>query len=99
MDTEQLKASLKKLHANLEDADTLDGELKELLQVLDSDIQSLLGKGQSTAERNGTDQPLGAEAVSLAARTQSLSARFAAEHPRLDPVLRELGAILEKMGI
>lgn len=89
MDTEQLKASLKKLHANLEQADTLDGELKELLQVLDSDIHTLLGK----------EETLGAEAGSLAARTQSLSARFAAEHPHLEPVLRELGAILERMGI
>ena len=98
MDIEQLKASLKKLHANLEHADPLDGELKELLQVLDSDIQSLLGKAQSSAPI-GNEQPIGAEATSLAARTQSLSARFAAEHPHLDPVLRELGAILEKMGI
>ncbi|MEO8408217.1 MAG: DUF4404 family protein [Oxalobacteraceae bacterium] len=32
-------------------------------------------------------------------RSQAISAKFAAEHPQLEPVLRELGQILNRMGI
>ncbi|MGI4847849.1 MAG: DUF4404 family protein [Janthinobacterium lividum] len=39
------------------------------------------------------------EQPGLAQRTQEISARFAVDHPRLEPVLRELGAILERIGI
>ncbi|CUI06072.1 DUF4404 family protein [Massilia antarctica] len=35
----------------------------------------------------------------LAERTQEITARFAAEHPRLEPALRELGRMLSNMGI
>ena len=39
------------------------------------------------------------DAADLASRTQELAARFAAEHPRVEPALRELGNILSSMGI
>ncbi|HEX9172670.1 MAG TPA: DUF4404 family protein [Telluria sp.] len=35
----------------------------------------------------------------MAERTQEITARFAAQHPRLEPALRELGNILASMGI
>lgn len=35
----------------------------------------------------------------LAERTQEITAKFAAEHPRLEPALRELGRMLSNMGI
>ena len=89
MTAENLKESLKTLHANLETTGELDPELKHLLQVLDSDIHQLLSKEAQNAS----------EASVLAQQAQSISARFAARHPRIEPVLRELGNILASMGI
>lgn len=89
MSTNDLKQTLIKLHANLEAAENVDPELKEILQVLDKDIQALLDKDE-------TDDSISGELVE---RSQAISAQFAAEHPQLEPVLRELGQILHRMGI
>ena len=88
MDKDKLKDTLNKLHADLAVGE-VDAELKELLRVLDSDIHLLLNKETRDSSNAG----------GLAARTQAISAKFAAEHPRIDPILRELAAILERMGI
>lgn len=91
MSNEQLKSTLKELHRHLESAGTsVDGELKSLLQVLDSDIHQLLQQ-QAPVED--------AEEGVLATRAQELAARFAAQHPALERVLRQLGITLESMGI
>ncbi|WP_025916914.1 DUF4404 family protein [Herminiimonas sp. CN] len=89
MDTNELKQTLIKLHANLETTENLDPELKEILQVLDKDIQALLDKDDA-------DDSISGELVD---RSQAISAKFAAEHPQLEPILRELGQILQRMGI
>lgn len=89
MTTNNLKQTLIKLHANLEATENLDPELKEILQVLDKDIQVLLDKDE-------TDSSITDELVD---RSQAISAKFAAQHPQLEPVLRELGQILHRMGI
>jgi hypothetical protein len=89
MTADNLKESLKQLHANLETTGQVDPELKQLLQMLDSDIQLLLAKeARSTEDANG-----------LADRAQAISAKFAAEHPHVEPALRDLGNILSSMGI
>jgi arsenate reductase-like glutaredoxin family protein len=85
-----LKAQLKALHQNLAETGEVDEELQELLRQLDRDIEQLLEKREDEAD---------ADAFGLAERTQELSARFAVEHPRLEPTLRELGRILANMGI
>lgn len=85
-----LKAQLKALHQNLGETGEVDEELQELLKQLDRDIETLLEK---RAEEQEVDT------FGLAERTQELSARFAAEHPRLEPTLRELGRLLANMGI
>ena len=90
MNIVNLKETLKQLHASLEATGNVDDELKQLLQVLDSDIRQLLDKEE-------TQEP--ADSEGLADRAQFISAKFAAEHPQLEPVLRELGAILARMGI
>ena len=88
-----LKAHLKSLHANLEQTEHVDDELQELLRQLDGDIKNLLDKGaEEELEEEGG--PYG-----LAERTQEITARFAVEHPTLEPTLRELGRILQNMGI
>ena len=85
-----LKAQLKALHQNLAETGEVDEELQELLRQLDRDIEHLLDK---RAEEEEVDT------YGLAERTQELSARFAVEHPRLEPTLRELGRLLANMGI
>jgi len=90
MDRENLKDLLKQLHEGLNSTDQVDTELKTLLHELDADIQHLL-----SAEKT-PDDPIFA---GLTERSQALSAQFAAKHPRLEPVLRELGGMLEKIGV
>jgi len=90
MDT-NLKASLKNLHANLAATGPVDEELRELLLQLDGDIKQLL---EQRAVPEGESETYG-----LAERTQEISAKFAAQHPQLEPALRELGNILSSMGI
>jgi hypothetical protein len=91
MHIDHLKKSLKTLHAQLETTGQVDGELRELLRVLDGDIQQLL-------EKEPADEAL-SHTYGLAERTQELTAEFAAKHPQLEPALRELGTILASMGI
>jgi hypothetical protein len=89
MTAETLKESLKQLHASLETTGEIDPELRELLQVLDGDIQALLIKEEQASS----------DAIDLAEQAQAISAKFAAEHPRIEPALRDLGNILASMGI
>lgn len=86
-----LKSSLKTLHANLENAGDVDEELQDLLRQLDGDIKALLDKRAA--------EPADTTTYGLAERTQEITAKFAAQHPRLEPALRELGNILASMGI
>jgi hypothetical protein len=88
-----LKASLKTLHTRLADAGPVDEELLELLKQLNGDITLLLERGGAPAEAGATTT------YGLAERTQEISAKFAAQHPTLEPALRELGNILSSMGI
>lgn len=91
MNSANLKDLLKKLHESLAATEQVDDdELKSLLKQLDADIRQLL-----SGER-GPDDPVFA---GLNARSQAMSATFAAKHPRLEPILRELGDMLEKIGV
>ena len=85
-----LKAHLQSLRQDLAETGEVDDELQELLRQLDRDIKQLLEKSEEEADT---------DTYGLAERTQELSARFAVEHPRLEPTLRELGRILANMGI
>lgn len=90
MDT-NLKSSLQELHAKLDTSGPVDEELQGLLLQLDSDIKQLLERRAASVEETTT--------YGLAERTQELSAKFAVQHPQLEPALRELGRILGNMGI
>jgi uncharacterized tellurite resistance protein B-like protein len=89
MTADTLKESLKQLHASLETTGEVDPELKELLYVLDGDIQALLIKEEQAPS----------EAIDLSEQAQAISAKFAAKHPRIETMLRDLGNILASMGI
>ncbi len=90
MNNDHLKNTLKDLHQHLDATGTIDAELKTLLQTLDRDIHQLLNQAPAATE---------AEDAGLADRAQELSAKFAAQHPQLEKLLRELGSTLERMGI
>ena len=88
-----LKASLSSLRNHLASAGPIDDELQELLTQLDGDIKQLLER------RAAEPEPGESNTYGLAERTQEISAKFAAQHPQLEPALRELGNILSSMGI
>ena len=90
MDT-NLKASLQNVRASLASTGSVDAELQELLLQLDGDIKLLLERRAEAAPDSTT--------YGLAERTQEISAKFAAQHPQLEPALRELGHILASMGL
>ncbi len=91
MTMENLKQSLKNLHANLEGTADVDPELRALLQSLERDIQALLAR-----ETPAVATP---ESNRLLERAQSISARLAARHPNMELALRELTDILGNIGI
>jgi hypothetical protein len=92
-----LKQHLKTLHADLASTGEVDAELKDLLRQLDGDIKTLLERRLS--EEAGGASTAETTTYGLAERSQEITAKFAAKHPRLEPALRELGNILANMGI
>lgn len=100
-DSASLKSHLKLLHANLAQTGDVDEELQALLRQLDGDIERLLERRSSAELAAAPAAPAATESdtFDLAERTQELTARFAVEHPRLEPALRELGRMLANMGI
>jgi hypothetical protein len=99
-----LKQHLKTLHADLASTGEVDAELTDLLRQLDGDIKTLLERrlqedaGQPVTGHAGTASTA-STTYGLAERSQEITAKFAAQHPRLEPALRELGNILASMGI
>jgi hypothetical protein len=91
-----LKQHLKTLHADLASTGEVDAELKDLLRQLDGDIKILLER--RLAEDADAGEP-DSTTYGLAERSQEITAKFAARHPRLEPALRELGNMLSNMGI
>lgn len=91
MKQEQLKQLLTQLHSVLSEENQLDDELKSQLQDLNQDIKQVLDK-----DSQQHDDPIFA---ALKEKSTDLSAQFAAQHPKLEPVLRELASMLEKIGI
>jgi hypothetical protein len=88
MQKEQLKQTLTTLHKELAGDQSVDPELQSLLATLDDDIHKLLTADAQPPETNG-----------VADAAEALAARFAAEHPRLEALVRELVASLAKMGV
>ena len=101
-DTANLKSHLKDLHANLAATGDVDEELQTLLRQLDGDIRTLLDRRTAIAAdeaQQQVDDLAQSQTYGIAERTQELTARFAVEHPRLEPALREIGRMLANMGI
>ena len=89
-----LKTHLHTLHQNLAQAGgDVDDETQDLLRRLDTDIKQVLER------RAADDADAATDAYGLTTRAQELTAQFAVKHPRLEPVLRQLGNMLSSMGI
>ena len=95
MTTDNLKQQLLQLHTALSGGAPLDQEMVALLRVLDADIRSTLAQVQP----GDPVQIAPASGEGLTSRAQEISARFAAQHPHLEPVLRELTDTLQRIGI
>jgi hypothetical protein len=98
-DATNLKSHLKDLHANLSRTGEVDEELQALLRQLDGDIHALLEQRTQAAAAADLQAIADSDTYGLAERTQEITAKFAVEHPRLEPALRELGRMLANMGI
>ncbi len=89
MERQQLHERLKELHAELEDAPSVDTESRELLRSLVDDIREMLkDSGAETLEPHGvTDQ------LREAAR------RFEESHPTLATTVGRVADALSNLGI
>lgn len=86
MNQEKIQSLLAQLQKELDNGDTLDNETIALLKKLDRNIDEMI-------ESAGNDNaPIMDDAIAL-------EARFAANHPMAERVLRELIDTLSKMGI
>lgn len=85
MSQERVKALLSELRTELAATDSLDSETLELARKLDQDMDQLLDQSE----------PLAPELENAIA----LEARFAANHPVAERIVRELVAVLGRMGI
>ncbi len=88
MDLDELKGTLKSLHEELALETEVDQELKDLLTTLDEDIQQLVEPAAAPEGEGGVLE-----------QAESLAARFAAAHPRLESMMQEVVAALAKMGV
>ena len=89
MTTEEIKTSLRQLHAELAQGHAVDPEVTSLLHVLEKDIHSLLDEPNAAA----------AHAHPLADRLDAAALQLEVGHPKLAPVLRQVGEALSRIGI
>jgi hypothetical protein len=91
MSTEELNELLRRLHAELARADSLDPESRKLLGMVISEVR-MIGTGETDNKGEGTSEatPHGLEALAV---------RFEADHPSMAAALRQIADLLGKVGI
>jgi hypothetical protein len=93
-DQQQLRDTLARLHAELEQTDALDDNTRNTLQHLMRDIQALLEReGQETAEESA------GRYNSLTGRLRAAVAEFEASHPNLTASMERAIDALVQMGV
>ena len=90
MTTEEIKNSLRQLHAEFAKGHAVDLEISSLLMVLEKDIHSLLDQPSPVAAQG---QP------AMADRLDAAALQLEVGHPKLAPVLRQVGEALSRIGI
>lgn len=88
MPDEKIRRTLSELHEALENVDSVDPALLDLLEQVDGDIHALL-ESQAPEE----------EADDLMSRVEELGASFAANHPTTERFFQELISTLGRLGI
>ncbi len=89
MSAGDIKDTLARLHAELEDAPKVDEDLKQLLLNVDADIHQLLEQEDRQVH----------EVTGMADRLEGMAADFAAQHPTTERFFREIIEALGRMGI
>ena len=89
MNNEQLRAQLEHLHAELQKADALDPQQRELLQTLANDIHQLLNRNENQLHHYR----------SLGARLSEDVAQLEASHPQITLLIRRAIDSLAYLGI
>ncbi len=83
-----LKRNLERLHRELESAEPLDDETRELLATVADDIERTL-TGEHDAE----------QVAERRERIEDFALRFEAQYPRVSQVLGEITDTLTKLGV
>ena len=86
---DKVKAALSELHKALEEVDSVDPAMRDLLKQVDGDIHSLLEAPTPEAEQTSA----------LMLRIEELGAEFAARHPQTERFFQELISTLGRLGI
>jgi hypothetical protein len=89
MNKDQLRAQLEHLHAELQRADALDVQQRELLPTLANDIHQLLNRSENQPHHYR----------SLGERLSEDVAQLEAPHPRIPLLLRQMIDHLAYLGI
>jgi hypothetical protein len=84
-----IKNTLARLHAELEDAPTVDEDLKQLLLSVDEDIHQLLEQKHRHAD----------DVTGITERLEGMATDFAVQHPTTERFFREIIEALGRMGI
>jgi peptidoglycan hydrolase CwlO-like protein len=89
MDKQQLREQLEKLHAELQDVESLNDKDRALLQNLASDVREVLNREDEHTEHYN----------SLGERLKETVAEIEASHPRITLLMRQIIDQLAFMGI
>ena len=89
MDNQQLQRQLELLHIELQKADALDTQQRELLQALANDISQLLSRNQNEPQHYR----------GLGERLSEDVARLEASHPQITLLMRRAIDSLAPLGI
>jgi hypothetical protein len=89
MNNEQLRAQLAHLHAELQQADALDPQQRELLQTLANDLHQLLNRTENQPHHYRR----------LGERLSQDVAQLEASHPRITLLMRQMIDHLAYLGI
>ena len=90
MTTDEIKSALRQLHGELGQSGPADAELRDLLQLVETDIHAVLDPAAAAAEGSSEG---------LVNRLDAVALRLETNHPKLAPVLRQVGEALSRIGI
>ena len=93
MDKSKLQQTLAQVHAELADAESVDGDTRQLLTTLTDDIERLLEKDPPQPAAEATDDG------PLSKQVRGLVLQFESEHPKLTTALNQVADALAGLGI